>query len=164
MPGGIGRRRELPARHGGFTQKASVGGHRLFLRTGEYEDGSLGEVAIIPVRDGAAQRGLMEAFGQAVSLGLQHGVPLDAYVEAFAYSRIGPHGTVEGDSSVGTASSLLDYAFRTLAHAYGGRILPDAPEQDAAPEAAPVEALLPLDLPRASNGGVRQHHGLRLVG
>ena len=164
-------RRELPSRHGGFTQKASVGGHRLYLRTGEYPDGSLGELAISPMRDGPAQRGLMEAFGQAVSLGLQHGVPLEAYVEAFAYTRFGPSGAVEGDASIGNATSLLDYAFRTLAHAYLGRALPDAAqhaEPGASPTEAAAEALLPLDLPRASNAGikpgVRQRHGLRLVG
>ena len=168
-------RRELPSRHGGFTQKASVGGHRLYLRTGEYADGSLGELAISPVRDGPAQRGLMEAFAQAVSLGLQHGVPLEAYVEAFAYTRFGPNGAVEGDASISSATSLLDYAFRTLAHAYLGRALPDAPRQTEAnrmPLDAAADALLPLDLPRAADAearpgikpGVRQRHGLRLVG
>ena len=164
-------RRELPSRHGGFTQKAVVGGHRLYLRTGEYPDGSLGELSISPVRDGPAQRGLMEAFGQAVSLGLQHGVPLEAYVEAFAYSRFGPNGAVEGDASVASATSPLDYVFRSLAQAYLGQALPDAPQQ--AEPGHPLsetasEALLPLDLPRTSSAGikprVRQRHGLRLVG
>ena len=156
-------RRELPARHGGFTQKAVVGGHRLFVRTGEYEDGSLGELAITAIREGPAQRGLMDAFSQAVSLGLQHGVPLAAYVEAFAYSRFGPHGAVEGDAAVGNATSLLDYAFRTLAQAYLGRSLPDGPlvEVEDGPSG---DALLPLDLPLAANAGVRRRHGLRLVG
>ena len=166
-------RRELPSRHGGFTQKASVGSHRLYLRTGEYADGSLGEISISPVRDGPAQRGLMDAFGQAVSIGLQHGVPLEAFVEAFAYSRFGPNGAVEGDPSIATATSPLDYAFRTLAQAYLGHVLPDAAQQ--VPEAA--EALLPLDLPAISDAarsevrpkpgvrsGIRQRHGLRLVG
>lgn len=156
-------RRELPSRHGGFTQKASVGGHRLYLRTGEYADGSLGELAISPVRDGPAQRGLMDAFSQAVSIGLQHGVPLQAYVEAFAYTRFGPNGAVEGDASVSSATSLLDYAFRTLAQAYLGRAMPDAPEGHA-PLRPAHEALLPLDLPHASDAGTRQRHGLRLVG
>ena len=156
-------RRELPARHGGFTQKAAVGGHRLFVRTGEYEDGSLGELAIAAVREGPAQRGLMDAFSQAVSLGLQHGVPLAAYVEAFAYSRFGPHGTVEGDAAVGSATSLLDYAFRSLAQAYLGHSLPDGPPVEV--EDSPSgDALLPLDLPLAANAGVRRRHGLRLVG
>ncbi|WP_428391922.1 vitamin B12-dependent ribonucleotide reductase [Lichenicoccus sp.] len=162
-PHAVPTRRELPARHGGFTQKAVVGGHRLFVRTGEYEDGSLGELAIAAVREGSAQRGLMDAFSQAVSLGLQHGVPLAAYVEAFAYSRFGPHGAVEGDAAVNSATSLLDYAFRTLAQAYLGRSLPDGPPVEA--EDSPSgDALLPLDLPLAANVGVRRRHGLRLVG
>ncbi len=155
-------RRELPSRRGGFTQKASVGGHRLYLRTGEYADGSLGELTISPTRDGPAQRGLMDAFCQAISLGLQHGVPLERFVEAFAYTRFGPSGTVEGDASVATATSPLDYVFRTLAQAYLGHAMPDAPHDHEPQEAD--DALLPLDLPRSSNAGVRQRHGLRLVG
>ena len=164
-------RRELPSRHGGFTQKAAIGGNRLFLRTGEYADGSLGELSITAVRDNPAHRGLMDAFSQAVSIGLQHGVPLAAYVEAFAYTRFGAAGAVEGDTAVSSATSVLDYAFRSLAQAYLGRSLPDAPQEHAAqhPTAADSEeALLPLDLPRASNIGtrpaIRQRHGLRLVG
>ncbi len=157
-----GRCRELPSRRGGFTQKASVGGHRLYLRTGEYDDGSLGELSISPTRDGPAQRGLMDAFCQAISLGLQHGVPLQRFVEAFAYTRFGPGGAVEGDASVATATSPLDYVFRSLSAAYLGRALPDAGHGEAPPEAD--DALLPLDLPRSSNAGVRQRHGLRLVG
>jgi len=164
---GVPRRRELPSRHGGFTQKAAIGGHRLYLRTGEYEDGALGEVSISLVRESANGRAMMEAFCHSVSLGLQHGVPLDAYVEAFAYTRFGPGGPVEGDASVGRASSVLDYAFRSLAQAYLGRQLDDAaPEEDA-------EAPLPLDLPAprepsaatpGSRPGLRRHHALRLVG
>ena len=156
------RRRELPSRRGGFTQKASVGGHRLYLRTGEYADGGLGELTISPTRDGPAQRGLMDAFCQAINLGLQHGVPLERFVEAFAYSRFGPSGPVEGDAAVATATSPLDYVFRTLAQAYLGHVLPDAPH-DHEPQVAD-DALLPLDLPRSSSAGVRHRHGLRLVG
>lgn len=163
-------RRELPSRHGGFTQKASVGSHRLYLRTGEYADGSLGEVTISPVRDGPAQRGLMDAFSQAVSIGLQHGVPLEAYVDAFAYSGFGPNGVVEGDPSISSATSLLDYAFRTLAQAYLGRAMPDAPQRDPSLDEAAV--LLPLELPHVGEAGtrspprpaIRQRHGLRLIG
>ena len=156
-------RRELPDRHGGFTQKAAVGGHRFYLRTGEYEDGSIGEIAISAVRDGSAQRGLMDAFGQAVSIGLQHGVPLDAYVEAFAYASFSPNGPVEGDTRIGSAGSVLDYAFRALALAYLGKVLPDAP-QEGDVSTTTDELLLPLDLPTARDAGVRQRHGLRLVG
>ncbi|MBB2156169.1 vitamin B12-dependent ribonucleotide reductase [Gluconacetobacter diazotrophicus] len=160
-----GARRNLPARHGGFTQKASVGGHRLFLRTGEYEDGTLGEVAITPAREGPMARGLMDALGQAVSIGLQYGAPLDAYVDAFAYTRFGPAGTVEGDSVASYATSLLDYAFRALSDAYLGHRLPDAPHQDDIADAP--SPMLPLDFPAAPDGrasGGRRGGRLRLVG
>ncbi len=104
-PQGAGQRRELPARHAGTTQKASIGGHRLFLRTGEYTDGTLGEIAITLPKENPAFRGLMDAFGQAVSLGLQHGVPLAEFVDAFTLTRFGPAGAVEGDPAVARATS-----------------------------------------------------------
>lgn len=153
-----GVRRPLPARHTGFTQRASVGGHKLFLRTGEYEDGTLGEVAIIPVRESAMVRGLLDSIGQAVSIGLQYGAPLEDYIARFAHTRFGPGGTVEGDPVAAYATSLLDYAFRALSDAYLGRRLPDA-----APEAAGelgTDPLLPLGMPEVP----RRPPGLRLVG
>ncbi|MBE7210862.1 MAG: vitamin B12-dependent ribonucleotide reductase, partial [Gluconacetobacter diazotrophicus] len=158
-------RRELPVRRRGFTEKAAVGGHRVFLQTGEFEDGSIGELAITPPRETPAMRGLMDAFARSVSLGLQHGVTLDTYVEAFAYTRFGPAGAVDGDGSVGHATSLLDYAFRTLSEYYLGRKLPDAetgPEtgNGTGPDGRP---LLPLDLPAVP----ARHAGratLRVVG
>jgi len=105
----------------------------------------------------------MDAFGRAVSLGLQHGVPLDTYVEAFAYTRFGPAGLVEGDGSIAHATSLLDYAFRMLAEAYLGRSLPDAPHVDGA---APDDdrPLLPLDLPEGPRARAGARAGLRVVG
>ncbi|NVN12973.1 TSCPD domain-containing protein, partial [Nguyenibacter vanlangensis] len=158
-----GVRRHLPARHGGFTQKASVGGHRLFLRTGEYEDGTLGEIALTPARESAVARGLMDALGQAVSIGLQYGAPLDDYVAAFAYTRFGPAGTVEGDPVAAYATSLLDYAFRALSDAYLGNRLPDAPHQD--PVADAPSPMLPLDLPATPGETPPRRAGrLRLVG
>ncbi|GBQ64005.1 vitamin B12-dependent ribonucleotide reductase [Ameyamaea chiangmaiensis NBRC 103196] len=158
-----GAHRPLPARHGGFSQKASVGGHKLFLRTGEYEDGTLGEVSLTPARESPMVRGLMDCFSQSVSIGLQYGAPLDAYVDAFAYTRFGPGGTVEGDPVASYATSLLDYAFRALSDAYLGKRLPDAPHRDEAPEGVPM---LPLELPEATpdhppSGGRRAR--LRLV-
>ena len=145
------RRRELPARRAGYTQKAAVGGHRLYLRTGEYDDGTLGEVFIALHKEGAAFRGLMDNFAVAVSLGLQHGVPLEAFVEAFTFTRFGPAGAVEGDPAVTHATSLLDYAFRHLAANYlGRRDIPEAEPEEAdtvgngSRDHAP---LLPLDLP-----------------
>ena len=161
-----GVRRPLPARHGGFTQKASVGGHRLFLRTGEYADGALGEISLTPTRESPMVRGLMDTLGQAVSIGLQYGAPLESYVEAFAYTQFGPAGTVEGDPVASYATSMLDYAFRALSDAYLGRRLPDAPHEDMmADSPAPM---LPLDLPRSGNDDgddtPPRRRGLRLVG
>jgi hypothetical protein len=90
-------RRDLPARSRGYAQRATVGGHTVFLRTGEYEDGTLGEISVTPPKESAAFRGLMDAFAQAVSIGLQHGVPLTEFVEAFTLTRFGAAGAVEGD-------------------------------------------------------------------
>jgi hypothetical protein len=158
-------RRELPARRAGYTQKASVGGHKLFLRTGEYADGALGEIFIGLHKEGAAFRGLMDSFAIAVSLGLQHGVPLAEFVEAFTFTRFGPAGVVEGDPAVARATSLLDYAFRNLAANYLGETLPAAEEEEAdtvgegARDRAP---LLPLELP--SDGPRQRRRKLRVVG
>lgn len=160
-------RRDLPARRRGFTQKAAVAGHRLFLQTGEFEDGSLGELAITPPRETPAMRGLMDAFGRSVSLGLQHGVPLEAYVEAFAYTRFGPAGPVEGDGAIAHATSLLDYAFRMLSETYLGRAMPDAPH-DAGYAARSLHhddrPMLPLDLPESATRKQAGRAPLRLVG
>ncbi len=141
----------LPARRSGYTQKVSIGGHKLFLSTGEYEDGRLGEIFVALHKEGSAFRGLMDAFAIAVSLGLQHGVRLENYVEAFTFTRFGAAGAVEGDAAVPAATSMLDYVFRNLAVNYLGRTnLPpatlDEPDEigDGAAERAP---LLPLDLP-----------------
>lgn len=137
-----GALRPLPERHAGVAQKASVGGHRLFLRTAEYEDGSLGEIALTPARENAMVRGLMESFSQAVSIGLQYGAPLEDFVERFAYSSFGPAGTVEGDPVAAYATSVLDYAFRALSNLYLHERMPDAPQEDRAGENAPF---LPFD-------------------
>jgi hypothetical protein len=138
------RRRDLPARHAGATQKATIAGHRLFLRTGEHADGTLGEIAIAMPKESAAFRGLLEAFGQAVSLGLQHGVKLEEFVDAFVATRFGAAGAVEGDAAVTRATSVLDYVFRSLAAHYLGHVDLPQPEVEDEPDAPP---LLPLDLP-----------------
>jgi len=158
-------RRDLPARRRGYTQKAAVGGHKLFLRTGEYDDGRLGEIFIGLHKEGAAFRGLMDSFSIAVSLGLQHGVKLEEFVEAFTFSRFGPSGSVEGDPGVARATSMLDYVFRNLALSYLNREIPEAEDEatdtlgDGARDRAP---LLPLDLP--SEDAVRtRRRALRLV-
>ncbi len=161
-PARLPRARKLPARHTGVTQKASVGGHRIFLRTGEYDDGTLGEITITLPKEGAAFRGLIDCFSQAVSIGLQHGVRLESFVEAFTWTDFGPAGVVEGDPAVGQATSLLDYVFRTLSVNYLGRPLPDpemATDLGGANDAAP---LLPLDLPRGASPRMRRR-ALRVV-
>jgi ribonucleoside-diphosphate reductase alpha chain len=147
-------RRELPGRSSGYTQKATVGGHKLYLRTGDYSDGTLGEISVSLNKEGAAFRGLMDSFCAAISIGLQHGVPLAEFVEAFTLTRFGPAGVVEGDPAVTQASSLLDYVFRHLAASYLGRN--DIPEP-AAGEPPSETGLLPLDLPEASPAARRRH-------
>jgi ribonucleoside-diphosphate reductase alpha chain len=114
----IAKRKKLPNRRKGYTQKASVGGHKVYLRTGEYEDGQLGELFIDMHKEGAAFRSLMNNFAIAISLGLQYGVPLDEYVEAFTFTRFEPSGMVEGNDTIKMASSVLDYIFRELAVSY----------------------------------------------
>ena len=114
-------REKLPQRRKGYTQKAIVGGHKVYLRTGEYEDGRLGEIFIDMHKEGAAFRSLMNNFAIAISLGLQYGVPLDEYVEAFTFTRFEPAGFVQGNDSIKNATSILDYIFRELAVSYLGR-------------------------------------------
>ncbi|MEO6913027.1 MAG: LAGLIDADG family homing endonuclease, partial [Candidatus Baltobacteraceae bacterium] len=117
----IAKRRRLPERRSGYTQKAIVGGHKVYLRTGEYEGGQLGEIFIDMHKEGAAFRSLMNNFAIAVSLGLQHGVPLEEFVEAFTFTRFEPNGPVVGHNNIKMATSLLDYIFRELAVSYLGR-------------------------------------------
>ncbi|MEE2786759.1 MAG: vitamin B12-dependent ribonucleotide reductase [Myxococcota bacterium] len=117
----LARRRRLPGRRKGYTQKASVGGHKVYLRTGEYEDGSLGEVFIDMHKEGAAFRSLMNSFAIAVSLGLQYGVPLEEYVDAFIFTRFEPNGMVMGNDRIKMSTSVIDYIFRDLAVNYLGR-------------------------------------------
>ncbi|MDX2086493.1 MAG: hypothetical protein SFX73_01530, partial [Kofleriaceae bacterium] len=105
-------REKLPARRKGYTQKASVGGHKVYLRTGEYDDGRLGEIFIDMHKEGAAFRSLMNNFAIAISLGLQYGVPLEEYVEAFTFTRFEPAGLVQGNETIKNATSILDYIFR----------------------------------------------------
>ncbi|MFV0368701.1 MAG: vitamin B12-dependent ribonucleotide reductase, partial [Hyphomicrobiaceae bacterium] len=114
-------RSKLPSRRKGYTQKASVGGHKVYLRTGEYDDGKVGEIFIDMHKEGAAFRSLMNNFAIAISLGLQYGVPLEEYVEAFTFTRFEPAGIVQGNEAIKNATSILDYIFRELAVSYLGR-------------------------------------------
>ena len=117
----VSHRHKLPERRKGYTQKAIVGGHKVYLRTGEYEDGTLGEIFIDMHKEGAAFRSLMNNFAIAISIGLQYGVPLEEFVEAFTFTRFEPSGVVEGNEAIKMATSLLDYMFRELAVSYLGR-------------------------------------------
>ncbi len=111
-------RERMPDRRKGYTQKAVVGGHKVYLRTGEYDDGRLGEIFIDMHKEGAALRSLLNNFAIAVSLGLQYGVPLEEYVDAFTFTRFEPSGPVQGNDSIKYATSILDYVFRELAVSY----------------------------------------------
>jgi ribonucleoside-diphosphate reductase alpha chain len=115
------RRNRLPNRRAGFTQKASVGGHKVYIRTGEYDDGSVGEIFLDMHREGAAFRSLMNCFAIAVSLGLQYGVPLEEFVDAFVFTRFEPSGMVGGHERIKMATSVIDYVFRELAITYLSR-------------------------------------------
>ena len=114
-------REKLPNRRKGYTQKAVVGGHKVYLRTGEFDDGRLGEIFIDMHKEGAAFRAMMNNFAIAISLGLQYGVPLEEYVEAFTFVKFEPAGMVQGNDAIKSATSIIDYVFRELAISYLGR-------------------------------------------
>ena len=114
-------RRKLPDRRKGYIQKASVGGHKVYLHTGEYEDGELGEIFIDMHKEGAAFRSLMNNFAISISIGLQYGVPLEEFVDAFVFTRFEPAGEVSGNEAIRSATSILDYIFRELGVSYLGR-------------------------------------------
>jgi ribonucleoside-diphosphate reductase alpha chain len=128
-------RRRLPDRRKGYIQKASVGGHKVYLHTGEFDDGEIGEIFIDMHKEGAAFRSLMNNFAIATSIGLQYGVPLEEFVDAFVGTRFEPAGEVEGNDSITRATSILDYLFRELAVSYLGRddlaVLGDNREEEA---------------------------------
>ncbi len=111
-------REKLPTRRLGYTQKARVGGQKLYLRTGEYSDGRLGEIFLDMHKEGATFRSLMNGFAIAISLGLQYGVPLEEFVDAFTFMKFEPAGPVEGNSRIKIATSILDYIFRELGVTY----------------------------------------------
>src|SRR5213082_3433958 len=168
-------RRPLPTRRKGYTQKATVGGHKVYLRTGEYEDGGLAEIFIDMHKEGSAFRSLMHNFAIAISMGLQYGVPLEEFVESFTFTRFEPSGIVEGNDAIKMATSILDYIFRELAisyldrgdlaHVQPGDLMPDTLGKGAAAESnlretepvtEPDRAAITAMMQRvASNGFVR---------
>ncbi|MFM8980765.1 MAG: vitamin B12-dependent ribonucleotide reductase, partial [Planctomycetia bacterium] len=131
----LASRHRLPQRRGGYTQKAVIGGHKVYLRTGEYQDGQLGEIFIDMHKEGAAFRSLMNCFAIAVSLGLQYGVPLEEFTEAFVFTRFEPNGIVGGNDRIKMSTSIIDYIFRELAITYlDRRDLAQVTEEDLAPD------------------------------
>ena len=162
-------RMHLPGRRKGYTQKAVIGGHKVYLRTGEYDDGRLGEIFIDMHKQGAAFRSLMNNFAIAISIGLQYGVPLDEFIDAFTATRFEPSGPVEGNDSVKSATSVLDYIFRELAISYLGRRDPDCRETDpglmayarpdlyVVPDALSHEAAQPAEIPPPISLAQRLH-------
>jgi len=117
----IAKRKRLPDRRGGYTQKAKINGQTVYIRTGEYENGQLGEIFLDMHKEGAAFRSLLNNFAIAISLGLQHGVPLEEFVDAFVFTRFEPSGIVSGNKRIKMATSVIDYIFRELAVSYLGR-------------------------------------------
>ncbi|MBL8838490.1 MAG: vitamin B12-dependent ribonucleotide reductase [Alphaproteobacteria bacterium] len=154
----ITARSKLPHRRKGYTQKAMVGGHKVYLRTGEYEDGRLGEIFIDMHKEGAAFRSLMNNFAIAISIGLQYGVPLEEFVEAFTFTRFEPNGIVQGNDAIKNATSILDYIFREVAISYLGRDdLAHVQAEDLAPDTTgngAGDSTLPSDGSEAANAAL----------
>ena len=172
----LAKRRPLPARRNGYTQKAVVGGHKLYLRTGEYEDGTCGEIFLDMHKEGAAFRSLMNCFAIAISLGLQHGVPLEEFVEAFVFTRFEPNGPVKLNDRIKMSTSIIDYIFRELAVTYLDRYDlaqvqeedlrmdsvkmdeqdPECVEEDATPETL-ASASISTEMFPARRGAIPRH-------
>ena len=117
----LAKRRRMPDRRAGYTQKATIGGHKVYIHTGEYSDGGLGEIFIGMHKEGAAFRSVMNCFAIAISLGLQYGVPLEEFVDAYVFTRFEPNGAVQGHPRIKMSTSIIDYIFRELAVTYLGR-------------------------------------------
>ena len=117
----VARRQRLPFRREGYTQKVKIGGQSVYLRTGEYEQGQLGEIFIDMQRRSSNFRSLLNCFAISISLGLQHGVPLEEFVDAFVFTKFEPSGMVNGNPHVKMSTSVIDYIFRELAVTYLGR-------------------------------------------
>jgi len=154
------RRRRLPKRRHGFTQEARIGGHKVFLRTGEYEDGTIGEIFIDMHKEGAAFRSMMNCFAIAVSMGLQYGVPLEDLVDQFTFTRFEPQGRVDGHDNIRNCTSVVDYVFRVLGLEYLDRtdlahVLPD---EVRAPE--PGAAAHPVGYEHHRGNGNGKHHAV----
>jgi ribonucleoside-diphosphate reductase alpha chain len=173
----LAKRRPLPARRNGYTQKAVIGGHKLYLRTGEYDDGTVGEIFLDMHKEGAAFRSLMNCFAIAISLGLQHGVPLEEFVEAFVFTRFEPNGPVKLNDRIKMSTSIIDYIFRELAVTYLDRydlaqvkeedlrmdsVKKDAPDPECSEEEADPQTLASSSISTElfpSRRGMQPRHG-----
>ena len=158
----VAERKRLPNRRGGYTQKSKIGGQNVYLRTGEYDNGQIGEIFIDMHREGAAFRSLMNCFAISISLGLQHGVPLEEFVDAFVFTKFEPSGMVSGNPQIKMTTSVIDYIFRELAVTYLGRhdlahvgpedilqrtLRPmENDEDDDAPASSPIASYPPLSI------------------
>ncbi len=140
-----GQKESMPLKRQGWTQEAVVGGHKIYVRTGEYEDGRLGEVFLDMYKDGAAFRSLLNCFAIAVSKGLQRGVPLQDFVDAFTYTRFEPAGPVQGHDNIKMSTSILDYVFRLLGYEYLGRedLVQVKPDNSGVQQALPIAVTKP---------------------
>ena len=118
---GVSKRFSMPDRRKGYIQKATIGDHKVYLHTGEYEDGKIGEIFIDTSKEGELVKALMNNFAIAISLGLQYGVPLDEFISAYVDTKFEPSGKVHGNDRILSASSILDYIFRELAISYQNR-------------------------------------------
>ncbi|MGI9255100.1 MAG: vitamin B12-dependent ribonucleotide reductase, partial [Thermomicrobiales bacterium] len=152
-------RRRLPARRDGFTQEARVAGNKVFLRTGEYDDGTLGEIFIDMHKEGAAFRSMINCFAISISKGLQYGVPLEEFVETFTFTRFEPQGMVTGHPNIKMATSIIDYVFRVLGLEYLNRtdltqVPPDLDEDDELEAPVVVEAVAAATPPRVVTGSM----------
>jgi ribonucleoside-diphosphate reductase alpha chain len=179
-------RHRMPKKRRGFTQEARVASHKVFLRSGEYEDGSLGEIFVDMHKEGAAFRSLMNCFAISVSMGLQHGVPLASYVEQFTFTRFEPQGPVEGHPNIKFATSIIDYIFRMLGVEYlrrydlahvppdevvadmadptdVGAVLAYAPPSSSLPPPPPVEAK-PIETHAPGSASVLDKHLGEMMG
>lgn len=141
------QRRKLPSKRKGFVQEAIVGGHKIFLRTGEYEDGRLGEIFIDMYKEGAAYRSLLNCFAVAVSKALQYGVPLEEFVDSFTFTRFAPAGIVQGHAAIKNSTSILDFVFRSLGYEYLNRrdlvhVIPETRSTDISKEREMDEPML----------------------
>jgi ribonucleoside-diphosphate reductase alpha chain len=163
------KRRSLPNRRSGYTQKAKIGGHSIFLRTGEYEDGTLGEIFLDMHKEGAAFRSLLNSFAIALSLGLQYGVPLEEFVDAFTFTRFEPNGAVSGHQNIKMTTSVIDFIFRDLALSYLKRVdlvqvKPDDLIATTMQAEKKDESVANGAPERTENSGQNQAHAARRIG